>query len=67
MQDHRHRYPSKIFSNNYYAKERKIINRYKVDNNQKIIKEALSSYAQDDVKVVLGSDRNWGIVLQYGK
>ena len=39
----------------------KIINRYKVNNDRKSIKKALSPYAQDGAKAVLESGWNWGL------
>ena len=41
----------------------KIINRYKVNNDRKSIKRALSPYAQDDSKAVL--ELGWKRVLLY--
>lgn len=40
----------------------KIINRYKVNNDRKSIKAALSPYAKDGSKAVLESGWNWGLL-----
>lgn len=37
----------------------KIINRYKVNNDRKSIKRALSPYVHEDAKAVLESGWNW--------
>lgn len=40
----------------------KIIKRYKVNNDRKSVKRALSPYAQEGAKAVLESGWNWGLL-----
>ncbi|HAJ33360.1 MAG TPA: IS110 family transposase, partial [Candidatus Atribacteria bacterium] len=44
----------------------KIVNRYKVNNDRKSIKRALSRYSQEGAKAVLESGCNWGLIYDMG-